>query len=122
MNINEILKNLGLNTEFILSLLNDDVLSSVAEIFGIDERLLIAAVKFAPLILSGETDLKSLIPTLLPTVLSYFASLKNAPEKENPKKEHAFFGDNSEIIKDFKEHAGEAFSPLELYLQSDNAS
>lgn len=122
MNFNEILKDLGINAEFILSLLTDDVISSISSVFGIDERLLTAAVKFAPLFISGEFDIKSLIPTLIPTALSYFASLKNTPEKKNPPDESISREDNCEIIKEFKERSGEAFSPLEIYLQSDNAS
>ena len=121
MNISELLKNFGLSPETILSFLDGDTIPAVAAVLNIDERLLSAIVKLAPLFLSGETDFKTLVPALLPTVVSYFASLSeskknNPPDSVLPREEY------SEYIEDFKKRSNGAFSPLEIYLQSDSAS
>ena len=121
MNISEIFKNLGFEPETLLSFLDDETIPAVAAVLNVDERLLSAAVKLAPLFLNGETDFKALIPALLPTVISYFTSLgKN--EKENPPDSDLWREDQTDCVEEFKKRSGGAFSPLEIYLQSESAS
>ena len=119
MDLFELLKKSGIDPETILSFLNDETVPALSSLLGLDENLLFSIVKLAPLFLSGNFDLKSFLPTAIPVVVSYLASLKNDEEKPP---EPVFEGSDIEYINEFKEQSGDAFSPLEIYLQSDNAS
>lgn len=120
MDLFELLKKSGIDPQTLVSFLNEETIPALSSLFGVDEKLLFSIAKLAPILLSENFDLRSFLPTALPVVVSYLASLKTENEKTPP--ENDFSESDSEFINEFKEQAGEAFSPLEIYLQSESAS
>jgi len=120
-------------SQLLSSLFNEDFLSlienvdrsaiePVALLLNVKCETLLVIVKLIPRLLSGDIDLKSALPSLVPVFISYMLSL-NSPGGQNTAaaKEPSAAAEN-ENYENLKFISGEECSPLDVYLQSASAS
>ena len=126
--MSNIFEQLNIDAESVVSLLSEQT-PLISEITNIDEKLLSAIFKIVPVLLSGELDIKSLIPSLIPVAISYFLSLKSGKANENAPeniggalKDNVSVGDDNGFQNVFSFDGKKGFSPIDLYLQNSNPS
>ena len=112
-----------------ISAVDEEALSPIAALVGIKPQTLCTFLKLAPLFLDGEFDLRSLFPYVLPTLISYYLSLKTSDgegaiksdrENENAPSPPETGGEGDiSVLKDISFGATDAF---DVYLQSASAS
>ena len=128
MDIKQIIDNLGIDGETLSSFFSEDTAPMISAALGIDERLVSAAVKILPVVLSGDFSVKDVVPLLLPTLLSFLAQSRvKSSERDVETNENApeNFGsaEDFSVVDDFLEIDGASdFSPIDDYLQNSSAS
>ena len=126
MDINELIKNFS-HDGGLDSILSEETIPLLSSLFKIDERALTAILKIVPPLIRGEIDIRSLLPTLLPVVLSYLVSLRlpsndKAPPVDTGGAEEPYENNVMTDIGIDTESIKKEFSSLELYLQNPSAS
>ena len=122
--LSQLLKSiLGENLSVALENADAETLAPVAAVLGLKPQTLCVIIKLIPKFLSGDIDLKGLLPSLIPVFLNYILSLnsldttddKTAAEQSPAANENATYENLKTII-------GKDYSSFDVYLQSDSAS
>ena len=123
MDISQVLSSLGLellnDLNKYLDRVDENALSPIAALIGVKAETLVTFLRLIPKLINKEITLSAVVPSILPTLLSYFLSLER--QEKSPTAFSAVEPDTTDG-EDLKFIAGSVFSNLDFYEQNDNAS
>lgn len=131
MNFSDLFKNLssyfGKDFSDFLGGIDEQTVAPVALMLGVKAETLVIIIRLVIAFLRGEINLKDLLPSVIPALISYYLSLSGKNETPTEREQSPSVGDsdNSEngfTFEDFKAVAGDVACDFDFYAQMDSAS
>jgi|GEM_PF-5805922 len=115
----------GENLSELIENLDENTLSPIAILIGVDAKTLYVIIQLVYKFVSGKLRIADVLPSVFPVVIGLLTEnatkpMQNKTAEESPSA--AEINDNSQNFENLRQVAGENFSSFDFYLQSDSAS